>query len=557
MNQNPNPNPNEMGIPEQNGVPVPNPYWQRPNEWRPYIPPIKPELKETCTKRDLIYGGVFFLLSLLCVNFFFYGGCGIAFAVAAVGLFGTGLLYLLPNRKGGKGYMGFLSLVYVLCALSLVFSDSGLGTFLAIATMFVLSGIALMEFMDMRMKKAGTFAAILDWFRITVTLPLENLEAIFYAIFHKKKEDGTAEKRKIDSVLIGLACAVPVLAVVIPLLIGADGAFEGLMDKLSLNRGKETLVTFLFGTTVFVLTFAQRFASKFYEKVEPRETKERKGLDTLLLGTFLTVISLVYILYLVSQLAYFFNGFAGLLPKEFTVAQYARRGFFEMTAVCVINLGLLLFTLLGARKREDGKDPVVIRVFAVFLCIFSLVLIATAMSKMNLYIQSFGMTYLRILTSVFMVFLCVVFCTMWLWIFLRKIPYMKVVVITAVILVLGVSFADPAHVVADYNVKAYQTGKLDFIDMDELGYLGSHAVVPYAWELTKDSNAMVSDSAWEILYNHGRDFGFFEGEGEEYSYDWRSFNITSYKAYKLILEHREKIYSEACTRGYDSYDRFD
>ncbi len=198
-----------------------------------------------------------------------------------------------------------------------------------------------------------------------------------------------------------------------------------------------------------------------------------------------------------------------------------------------------------------------IRILSVFLCLFSLVLIATAMSKMNLYILSFGMTYLRILTSVFMVFLCVVFCTMCLWIFFRKLPYMRVVVITAVILVLGVSFADPARVVADYNVKAYQTGKLDFIDMDELGYLGSHAVVPYAWELTKEPNSYYSSKAWSILYDHGRDFGFFEGEGEEYSYDWRSFNISSYKAYKLILEHREEIYSEACTRGYDSYDWFD
>ena len=283
----------------------------------------------------------------------------------------------------------------------------------------------------------------------------------------------------------------------------------------------------------------------------------RRGVDTAFLVTFFSMIALVYVLYLVSQLAYFFSAFSGLLPKDFTVAEYARRGFFEMFAVCVINLGLLFFALLGSKKKENGKEPVMIRVLAVFLCLFSLVLIATAMSKMNLYILSFGMTYLRILTSVFMIFLCVVFCTMCLWIFVRKIPYMQVVVITATVLVLALSFADPARVVADYNVKAYQTGKLESIDMAELGMLASDAVVPYAWELTEDPTDEVSRSAWGILYYHGLNYGFFENGGEEYSYDWRAFNVTSYRAYRLILEHREEIYSEACRRGYASYDRVD
>ena len=44
----------------------------------------------------------------------------------------------------------------------------------------------------------------------------------------------------------------------------------------------------------------------------------------------LGMISLVYVLYLVSQLAYFSGGFSGILPKGYTMAEYARRGFFEM-----------------------------------------------------------------------------------------------------------------------------------------------------------------------------------------------------------------------------------
>ena len=554
MNQNPNPNPNlneqGMGIPGQNGDPTPHPYWQGSNEWRPYIAPEKTNLRETGNKRDLIYAGILFVLSLLCMNFFFYGGCGIAFAVTSMGLFCGGLLYLLPHRRGGSGYMVFCILSYLLCGLSLILSDSGLGAFLSVCTMLVLSGITLMEYMSLGREQKGTIRCVSDWFHTTFALSFGNIGAAFYALFRKKGEEGVVEKRKINAILIGLLCAVPVLLIVIPLLMGADGAFEGLMDKLSVDRGKELPVTLIFGISLFILFFAQLFASRFRKTEEkPRERTARKGIDIAFLVTFFSVICLVYVLYLVSQLAYFFNAFKGLLPEEFTVAQYARRGFFEMTAVCVVNLGLLFFAILGAGKKDDGEEPWAIRVVAIFLCLFSLVLVATAMSKMNLYIRSFGMTYLRLVTSVFMIFLCVVFCTMFLWIFRRKLPYMRIIVITATVLVLCVSFADPARVVADYNVKAYQTGKLDSIDMTELQILGSDAVVPYVWELRTDPDPQVAEKAWRILYERGKDYDFFKGDGHEYFYDWRGFNVMSYEAYNLYLENWEEIYNESLRLG--------
>lgn len=554
MNRNEQNNSRDLGELSQQLYPQgsPNPYMGPYTH--PYGTPIQPIVRETGSKRDLIFSGIFFVLSLLCVNFLFYGGAGSAFAVVALGLYGGGLLYLRPHGRGGGVYMAFCIVSYVLCALTLVLSDSSMGAFLSVTTMFGLSGITLNEYMALRRENPGTISCIFDWFRTQVIMPFENIGNVFYALFRKKAEDGTTEKRKINSVLIGLLCAVPVLLMVVPLLMGADGAFEGMMDKLSVDGGKELPATLIFGTALFVLIFGQHFGAKIRKQEEKQSCSERKGVDTAFLITFLSVIAVVYVLYLVSQLAYFFNAFAGLLPKNFTVAQYARRGFFEMTTVCVINLGLLFFALLGARKKENGKEPVAIRILAVFLCLFSLVLIATAMSKMGLYISSYGMTYLRILTSVFMVFLCVVFCTMFLWIFLRKLPYMRVVVITAVILVLGVSFADPARVVAYYNVNAYQTGKLASVDMDELYMLESDGVVPYVWKLTEDSDKYVKKDAWEIICEHASDLGFFEEEGNEGSYDWRSFNFGSYKAYCLIRDNWDTIYPEACDRGYVSPD---
>ncbi len=512
-----------------------------------------PELRKPGSKGDMLFGAVFLLLSLLCVNFCFYGGCGIALGLTAMGVMAAELLYLRPHRRGGGAYMYFAITSYFLCGLILLLSDSGFWKFFVILTMQILSMVILMEYMGLRGRRAGTFHAVADWFSTLFVLPFEHMGAMFYALGHRDRGDGTGEKRKVGSVLLGLTCAIPVLILVIPLLMGADAAFEGLLDRVNLGGGSEIYVTLIFGVGLFVIMFSRLFGAGLPVEDQRRGEKQRSGLDTALLGTFLSVICVVYVVYLVSQLAYFFNAFGGLLPKGFTVAQYARRGFFEMTAVCIINLSLLMVALLGAKKKE-GKEPPFIRALALFLCIFSLVLIATAMSKMGLYIRSFGMTYLRIVTSVFMVFLCVVFVTMALWIFIRKLPYMKVTVITAVLLVLLVGFADPARVVAGYNVNAYLTGKLDSIDTTELHMLGSDSVVPYAWELTKDSDPQVSEEAWEILYYHGLDYDFFRGDGEEYSYDWRAFNLTSYRAYTLIREHRAEIFRNARRLGYRTGD---
>ena len=539
--------------PGQPGNPMGYPAGQ-PETPAPYYTGFyKVPLREPGTKRDAIFGGILFLLSLLCVNFCFFGGCGIALAVAAIGLFGAGLLYLLPHRRGKGGYLGFCTLSYMLCALSLVFSDSGFGKFLMISAMILVTGITLMELMDLRKQKSGTIQSIFDWIHTTMILPFEGIAPGCYALFHGKSEEGKTEKRKIGSVLIGLGCAVPVLLIVVPLLIDADAAFEGLLNKVSFEGGTELFVTVLFGLGLFLLYFGMIFVARFQKKGVAQASDPGRGLDTTFLTTFLSVISLVYVLYLVSQMAYFFNAFAGLLPQDFTVAQYARKGFFEMMGVCVINLGLLLLSLLGAKKK-NGKEPGAIRVLSLFLSIFSLVLIATAMSKMVLYIQSFGMTYLRIVTSVFMIFLCVVFLTMSLWIFLRRLPYMRVIVIAAVLLALPLGFGDPARVVAGYNVDAYLSGKLDTVDMDELWGLDSHAVVPYVWKLREDPNEHVAERAWEILYRHGRDFSFFTGDGEEYSYDWRAFNVPSYKAYNLIKENCTEIFKKARQFGFAPRD---
>ncbi len=502
------------------------------------------KLREVGTKRDMLFALLFLVLSILTVEFYLHAGRGIAASVASICLFLTGVLYILPHRVRCSPYAMVCMTLYVVCALSMMFSDDKFGKTFVILAMVVLSVLTLMELMSLRKWQAGTLRSVRDWWNAAFVLSFGNIGAALYAIFHRESE-GTVQKRRIGSVLIGVICAVPALLVIVPLLRSADAAFGNLLKTLTLRGSSQGLKTLLFGIGLFLLLFGQHFAARYVSQPTQQSAPQRKGVEPTVMITFLSVIFGVYLLYLASQLAYFFSAFSGLLPKNFTVAEYARRGFFEMVLLCVINLAIVTVVLSNVRKKEE-KEPLTIRLFALFFCVFSLVLIATALSKMFLYIDSFGMTRLRILTSVFMVFLAVVFCVAALWLFFRRIAYLKIALLTAVVLIAVTGYADLDRVIASYNVEAYLSGELDTVDMQALANLSSDSVVPYVWELTRDENATISEQAYSILMDklveHGLAFETFTGARlRETSYDWRAYNIPEYEAFCLLKEHAQEI----------------
>lgn len=108
------------------------------------------------------------------------------------------------------------------------------------------------------------------------------------------------------------------------------------------------------------------------------------------------------------------------------------------------------------------------------------------------------------------------------------------------------SFANVDRVVAAYNVDAYQTGKLDTIDMDTLSEL-SDAAVPYLLELTGDGNAQVQRQARRILFARlEEEFEVtqtVDGQLEirDTGYDLRKFDTVTYRARQLLLENWQKF----------------
>lgn len=105
----------------------------------------------------------------------------------------------------------------------------------------------------------------------------------------------------------------------------------------------------------------------------------------------LGLFSALYLVFFFVQGRYLFGAFTRTLPESFTVAEYARQGFFELCRVMAIN-----FTLFWLVTRTARQEQKLIRWMAAALLVQSMLFAVIAISKLALYIDCFGLTPLRV-----------------------------------------------------------------------------------------------------------------------------------------------------------------
>ena len=105
---------------------------------------------------------------------------------------------------------------------------------------------------------------------------------------------------------------------------------------------------------------------------------------------------------------------------------------------------------------------------------------------MMMYIDDYGLTRLRVLTMVIMVFLGLTTIIISVWLFLPKLPYMKIIILSALTIGLAVFWVDVDTQVARYNVESYFSGKHKELDMSYLAKLGGGAI-PYISRVAEEA----------------------------------------------------------------------
>lgn len=481
--------------------------------------PMPPEASEPAFptgKRELRFLIAAITIGILLADFVFYSGFYLGFALVSAASIAAATIYLLRSGCKLDSYSAaLLGLSFVICG-AFVRSNDGFVKFVMVTFLLVSSNLGLCLLAGQNRRDPGSVGSLLDAPRTGFVLGMGQIGAAARGLNEARKTLGTAGKNR-SAVLVGLLIAIPVLAILIPLLISADAAFEGLLKLLPEVDITEPVAAVILGFCAACVLYTRAVALAKSEK-NPAAQKQRKGMHPLTVNTVLGAVCVLYMVYLFSQLAYISGGLAGILPEEFTMAEYARRGFFEMVWLVAINLALMTVAVALTGGRESKLST---RILCLVIGAVTLFLVATACAKMVMYIDSYGLTRLRVLTTVIMVFLAVTTVIVSLWLILPKLPYMKWIVITGLLIGAVTAWVDVDTVVASYNVRAYQSGKLETVDIVHLCNL-SDGAVPYIEELAlTGKDDFISRYARQHLADRGQkiqDFRDWNIAGAEADY---------------------------------------
>ena len=475
------------------------------------VPPVRPAVPQRAPafpagKKDLIFGLLILIFSWLLCNSFFFAGLNLGVSIFSVCCILSTLGYLMSKGRKIGVYPGLLfGLCLVICG-SFARGDNGFVKFMMLCFLILSVNLGICLICQQNRRSPSGVSSLLDAFRCAFSLGLGHLSPAFRGFFKCLRSGQTGKKG--SAVALGLLIALPLLLILIPLLISADAAFDALLQSLPDWDLGEILCTLIFGTLLAGYFYA-RASTVHHQPPKKSPEKTAKGLIPLTVNTALIAVCAVFLVYLISQLAYFSGGFSGILPGGYTLSQYARRGFFEMAWICAINL-LIIALAVGLVK---DRAPKFTRILCLFIGIVTVFLAASASAKMFLYIDAYGLTRLRVLTQVIIFWLGLTTILVCVWLFVPKMPYMKVVLILALVMGAVVAWADVDTVVARHNVTAYQAGKLETVDVYYLENLG-HGAVPYIAQLRDDPDPEVAQAAkdalqgWYIPYEDFRGWNY-------------------------------------------------
>lgn len=269
-----------------------------------------------------------------------------------------------------------------------------------------------------------------------------------------------------------VAVSVPVVAVVLNLLMSADVLFDDMAERVLESLNLKNIIGVLALTTlVFFVVYG--FLSYVVKGDINEEVTEGKKAESILAIPMAGILTSLYLVFSVVQIGGLFLG-KMTLPKGYTYAMYAREGFFQLLAVSILNLFLVLAGIHFFKKNK------VLTVLLTLMSLCTFIMIASSAMRMVLYIKTYHLTFLRILVLWGLLVLAVLFAGVITTLYKKEFSLFRYSMVVVTVCYLGLSFAHPDYWIAKYNV-SHQN---EVIAMDA-GYLrdlsadAAPVLVPY------------------------------------------------------------------------------
>lgn len=473
-----------------------------------------------------LIAGISLVLGLLFDYLFYDKFPGIAFPFYVIlivaGLFA---IAVFSKQKISKQAVWLLAPLIFFSAMVFVRS-SYLLTFLNIAASFLLLLIiAQVSFGE----KIKNFMAE-DYIKIFF-LPLKFIRPLFQTLSDLLSSRGAHKDPKIFSQIAkGIAMAIPVLFVFLLLFSSADPIFKKyLLDLVSIGIEPETVyrtILVLFVAFAYIGAYSYIF-SKRENAIAAKKSNKTYSAGHIESSIFFGLINVLFLIFIVIQLAYLFGGESNISSQGFTYAQYARKGFFELIAVAIISLFLLLIAEKYIVKKEIGHAPA-FKILSGVLILQVILIMASAFMRLSLYEEAYGFTTLRLYSHAFIIFLAVIF-----FLLLYKIQKNKsenafafYVFISLTLFLVAMNFFNPDAFMARRNLERFVTTKK--LDVFYLSGLSDDAM-PEIAKVLKISNDDLGKFLRRQLYWRAQDMA-----ASPYFSKWQSLNISRMEAEKIL-----------------------
>jgi hypothetical protein len=330
----------------------------------------------------------------------------------------------------------------------------------------------------------------------------------------------------------GVLLAAPLLVLFGALFVAADAIFEQLVLEVfgfDLARVFSHLFLFCFFAWIIAgIIWAGLMASLPQNLAITRPRIVSLGIVEV--GVVLGLLDLLFLAFVVIQVRYLFGG-AGHVANTagLTYAEYARHGFFELATVTALALPLLLLAHWLFRP-ENRTHEVVFKTLAGTMVALLFVVVASALQRMYLYTSEFGLTELRLYTTIFMFWISVVL----IWFVLtvmrsHRDRFAFGALVSGFAAILAINAMNPDDLIAKTNLDRLQEGKR----FDPY----------YLTTLSADAVPIIVDSLPEIgqkpvWHNVTLQHEIRDTWGKK-PQDWRTWNLGRTRAYQAVEAYTE------------------
>ena len=191
------------------------------------------------------------------------------------------------------------------------------------------------------------------------------------------------------------------------------------------------------------------------------EAEPYRPLGMIECGMLLSSMVALFTIFCLIQFQYLFGGEDNISSQGYTFSQYARRGFFEIITVSILTMTLILALRFITRRNTPQEEKTFVTLSGAMIGLTGVLLIA-AFRRLDLYIDEYGFTRLRVETQVFIIWLGILF-TVLLTDLVRQQNVLRVaIVVCGLGYILSLNVMNLDAFIANRNIARFERdGKID------------------------------------------------------------------------------------------------